>query len=156
MSHPLLKVLLSVVLIQALTIEATSEPTNQFFKDAVTHWQGHFNGKTASYSAIVSETIIPNKNGLPAGSMVTTSYVRDDVEDYGMRPVLFAFNGGPGSSSSMLHMSCLGPKKIVSTPHGRDLTDNPNSPLDVADLVFIDPVDTGFSKPISEVDGKQF
>jgi carboxypeptidase C (cathepsin A) len=156
MSHPLLKLLLSVVLIQTLTSEATSEPTNQFFKDAVTHWQGHFNGKTASYSAIVSETIIPNKSGLPAGSMVTTSYVRDDVDDYGMRPVLFAFNGGPGSSSSMLHMSCLGPKKIVSTPHGRDLTDNPNSPLDVADLVFIDPVGTGFSKPISEVDGKQF
>ncbi|MEO6788356.1 MAG: peptidase S10 [Chthoniobacteraceae bacterium] len=78
------------------------------------------------------------------------------------RPIIFCFNGGPGSSAVWLHFGGLGPKKISLPPDGRTpevlgkITDNPNSLLDVADLVFIDPVGTGASRPAKGEKGEQF
>ena len=78
------------------------------------------------------------------------------------RPVIFCFNGGPGSSAVWLHFGGLGPKKIALPPDGRTpevlgkISDNANSILDVADLVFIDPVGTGASRPAKGEKGEQF
>ena len=82
-----------------------------------------------------------------------TTYVLDDA-DVRSRPVTFAFNGGPGSSSVWLHLGLLGPRRVVSgdvgarEPPPYDLVDNPESLLTVSDLVFIDPMSTGYSRAV--------
>lgn len=124
---------------------------------SVTRHTGTFNGEEVEYTATVAETFVPGPDGRPGGSMVTTTYVRTDVEDGTGRPVLFAFNGGPGASSTPLHLSALGPRRYVTLPDGeREMGDNPYSPLDAIDLVFIDPIGTGFSRPLPGVDGQYF
>jgi carboxypeptidase C (cathepsin A) len=90
------------------------------------------------------------------------SYVRDDVADVASRPVTFCFNGGPGSSSVWLHLGMLGPKRVDLGPEGfpdaldARLVDNAHSLLDVSDLVFIDPVSTGFSRALKGEKPKEF
>lgn len=90
----------------------------------------------------------------PKAEVFLTSYTLDDA-DAGSRPVVFAFNGGPGSSSVWLHLGLLGPRRVVSgdvgalEPPPYRLADNPESLLAHADLVFIDPVSTGYSRAVS-------
>ena len=87
----------------------------------------------------------------PRAQIFSTAYVLDDA-DPATRPVTFAFNGGPGSSSVWLHLGLLGPRRVVMgdagalTPPPYGLTDNLESLLRVSDLVFIDPVTTGYSR----------
>ncbi len=82
------------------------------------------------------------------------AYTKDGVKDNGKRPITFSFNGGPGSSSVWLHMGVLGPRRVVLTDDGElppppfQLTDNQYSILDDTDLVFIDPMGTGYSRPV--------
>jgi carboxypeptidase C (cathepsin A) len=90
------------------------------------------------------------------------AYRRDDVEDQARRPLTFSFNGGPGSSSVWLHLGVLGPRRVEMGDAGSllpppyRLVDNEFSLLDVTDLVFIDPVSTGFSRPAPGEKAKQF
>ncbi|MBU1378500.1 MAG: peptidase S10 [Alphaproteobacteria bacterium] len=127
---------------------------------AVTRHEGTFNGQTLRYTSTVAETFLNDAAGHPVASATTIAYVRDGVKDRARRPVMFLFNGGPGASSSPLHMSALGPyKRTPSAPGDRSgggWVENPTSPLDAVDLVFIDPVGTGFSRPFPGVDGKAF
>ena len=117
----------------------------------VTRHTGVFNSRRVDYVATVGETILTGADGQPAIRFVCTSYVQAGA-DPGRRPVLFAFNGGPSSSSATLHMMALGPKRIVveqdpKAPALRPSTvDNSLTVLDVADLVFIDPAETGFTR----------
>lgn len=89
----------------------------------------------------------------PKATVFVTAYTLDGAAPKD-RPVTFAFNGGPGSSSVWLHLGLLGPRRVVSgdagapVPPPYDLVDNPESLLAVSDLVFIDPVATGFSRPV--------
>lgn len=82
------------------------------------------------------------------------AYTKDGVTDKSKRPITFSFNGGPGSSSVWLHMGVLGPRRVLLTDEGEmppppfKLTDNQYSVLDDTDLVFIDPMSTGFSRPV--------
>jgi carboxypeptidase C (cathepsin A) len=82
------------------------------------------------------------------------AYTKDGVTDKSKRPITFSFNGGPGSSSVWLHMGVLGPRRVLLTDDGEmppppfKLTDNQYSVLDDTDLVFIDPMSTGFSRPV--------
>jgi carboxypeptidase C (cathepsin A) len=129
-------------------------------RKAVTHHTQTLNGVRIRYTATVAENLLRDANGAPAATVVTVAYVRDNVKERSKRPVLFLFNGGPGASSSPLHMSALGP--VIRTPassgdrsSGR-WTSNPQSPLDAADLVFIDPVGAGFSRPLPGADAKPF
>ena len=86
----------------------------------------------------------------PKATIFFTAYTRSDVEQLASRPITFCFNGGPGSSSIWLHLGCFGPRRVrvdagaVPEPPAR-AEDHPHSLLDVSDLVFIDPVGTGFS-----------
>ena len=104
----------------------------------------------------------------PKATIFFTAYTLDkddatpDAEHRKERPITFAFNGGPGSSSVWLHMGLFGPRRVKMTAEGEmppppfELIDNEFSLLDVSDLVFIDPVTTGYSRTVSGEDPKQF
>ncbi|MCJ7432740.1 MAG: hypothetical protein MUO77_04565 [Anaerolineales bacterium] len=90
----------------------------------------------------------------PRAQIFFIAYTKDGVKDKSKRPITFSFNGGPGSSSVWLHMGVLGPRRVVLTDDGElppppfKLTDNQYSLLDETDLVFIDPMSTGYSRPV--------
>jgi Serine carboxypeptidase len=117
----------------------------------VTRQSVSIGGQEVRYRALVERFIEDDAAGAPALSLVVTSYLRDEATDAARwRPVIFLFNGGPSDSSSGLHME-LGP--LQPEPASRDgqraaarFIDNPDSLLDVADLVFFDPAETGFSR----------
>ncbi len=128
------------------------------------------NGVEIAYTATAGVIIMKEeaeKDGVSAGEQARAgiffvAYTRDDVSDASRRPLTFAFNGGPGSSSVWLHLGLLGPQRVLMTeegwplpPPGR-LVPNPYSLLDVSDLVFIDPVSTGYSRPVAGESAKQF
>jgi carboxypeptidase C (cathepsin A) len=98
----------------------------------------------------------------PKAKVFFTAYTLDDVADPASRPLTFAFNGGPGSSSVWLHMASVAPRRAALTPEGEappppyKLADNESTWLDLTDLVFIDPVSTGYSRPMPKEDAKQF
>lgn len=98
----------------------------------------------------------------PRASIFFIAYTRDDVDDRHKRPLTFSFNGGPGSSSVWLHLGLLGPRRVLlddegfALPPPYKLVDNAYSLLDHTDLVFIDPVSTGFSRVIAGEKSKQF
>lgn len=114
-------------------------------------------GRTIPYRAEFREYALTSADGQPLATISATSYIRTDVSPNARRPVIFFFNGGPGASSSPLHFSAFGPRL---RPEGRDsagpFTDNADSPLDVADLVFVDPVGTGYSRVLPGGDGRPF
>lgn len=131
----------------ALSVSAQAGP-RRFVSDH----RGVFNGRKVSYRATLAETLVKDPNGVPTASMFTLAYTAKGVEDLGTRPVIFVFNGGPGGASNMLNFGALGPKRIVPlttesmADPKRPLVDNQYAVLDTTDLVFIDPVDTGFSR----------
>ena len=98
----------------------------------------------------------------PKASIFFIAYIRDDVDDPSKRPLTFSFNGGPGSSSVWLHLGLLGPKRVQLDEEGFPLAppyrliENGYSLLGVSDLVFIDPVSTGYSRPVPGEEAKQF
>ncbi len=121
---------------------------------------GNFGGVKMAYTAIAGETYLKDKDGNPTAAIFSTTYLKDNPEPN--RPVFFLFNGGPGSGSLWLHMGAFGPKR-VNIPDAKDdgappydITDNPESLLDAADLVFIDPVGTGWSHALGKTDPKNF
>ncbi|RAK66348.1 S10 family serine carboxypeptidase-like protein [Phenylobacterium kunshanense] len=132
------------------------EATAQAPRMAVTRHVGVFGGQRFRYTATVSEVRVDDAAGKPVGHATTIAYVRDGVREPAKRPVVFVFNGGPGASSSPLHMSAMGPyRRTPAAPGDRSggaWEPNPESPLDVADLVFIDPVGTGFSRALPDAD----
>ena len=140
---------------------AIAQPAAPSPRMAVTQHEGVFNGQRLRYTATVAESVLAGEGGKPAATAFTIAYVRDDVPDRAKRPVLFAFNGGPGASSSPLHMSALGPvlrggSGALGDRGEGPLRPNPDSPLDACDLVFIDPVGTGFGRVLPGADGKPF
>ena len=126
-------------------------------------FNGIFNGKKIEYEASLKEKIIYEKDNpnLPMASFFYTEYIAKDSNIN--RPVIFSFNGGPGSASLWLHMGVLGPKVIKVPSDATDdgappynIVDNKLSPLSDADLVFIDPVGTGYSRAIGCYKGEEF
>jgi carboxypeptidase C (cathepsin A) len=100
--------------------------------------------------------------GKPKADIFFVAYLLNGVADASARPVTFAFNGGPGSSSVWLHLGGLGPRRVLLSDRGEALplpvkfVDNASTWLDQTDLVFIDPVSTGYSRPVAGEDAKQF
>nr|MBA3533060.1 peptidase S10 [Ardenticatenales bacterium] len=95
-------------------------------------------------------------------SMFFIAYTRDDAPERGKRPLTFSFNGGPGSASIWLHLGVLGPRRVEMDEIGNlppppyQLVDNEYSLLDETDLVFIDPISTGYSRPVPGAKAKEF
>ena len=114
-------------------------------------------GSELSYTAS-AQWMVLRKNDKPAAEVFSISYVATDTDH---RPVTFVFNGGPGASSAYLHMGTVGPRRVGFPVDGSippmpvDLTDNEASWLGFTDLVFIDPVGTGFSRIIQRADGEE-
>lgn len=120
---------------------------------------GTFGGRRVEYDGRVEEIVVPDRSGRDGARYVCTSYVTAVAED---RPIVFVFNGGPGSSSVWLHLG-LGPRRTPSAddleprmvpPY--ELVDNPECVLDQVDLVFVDPPGTGYSRVLSEEQEKDF
>lgn len=129
-------------------------------RTSVTDHSARIGGKTIAYTATAG-TMLMEENGKPRALMGFTAYEQKGV-DKTTRPIMFAYNGGPGSASLWLHMGVLGPERAVVkdadfSPNGPfTRVDNEYSILDESDLVMIDPVGTGFSRPVGEATGKDF
>jgi carboxypeptidase C (cathepsin A) len=129
---------------------------------SVTHHSGTFGGVRIAYKATAGETYLRDKNGEPLAAITSYSYVKEGKPDPN-RPVTFLWNGGPGSGSLWLQMGAFGPKRVVIPSDARDdgappypMVENDASLLDVTDLVFIDPVGTGFSRALGKTDPKDY
>lgn len=127
----------------------------------ISEHQGSFNGKTIKYAARAGETQLLDPKGAPKASIFSFDYVA--LNDGRDRPVTFVWNGGPGSASLWLHMGTFGPKRVEvpsdATHAGAapyPIVDSSETILDVTDLVFIDPVGTGYSRALGEHHGKEF
>lgn len=119
------------------------------------------NGQAVSYKAVAGTLLLKDEKGDPQASVFYVSYAKEGVINREDRPITFCFNGGPGSSSVWLHLGTFGPRRIQMNEKGDSLppyhlADNPYSLLDLTDLVFIDPVSTGFSRAIPPQNAKQY
>jgi len=145
------------------TAETTEEPPPHFeeFLSETSH-TATIGGETFPYTATAGRIILKKEEGEKRASFFFVAYHRDDVSDPEQRPIVFAFNGGPGSASVWLHLGLLGPKRVLLDDEGNQppppgrLIDNDASILDKADLVFIDPVSTGFTRAIPEKEASSF
>jgi len=147
--------------------EASAEKTEHPAPPAVettskTQHEITINGQKIPYTATAGTLVLKKDDGKPWASMFYVAYTRDDVQDRNARPITFSFNGGPGASSVWLHMGALGPKHIEMGPEGEQpkppyhILDNPNTPLVFTDIVFIDPVTTGYSREAPGENPAQF
>jgi len=114
--------------------------------------------ETVNYQAETGTQPVWNEDGKPIATLFYTYYKRTDVKNSSHRPLIFSFNGGPGSASVWMHLAYTGPKILKIDNEGFPIQpygykSNPNSILDVADIVFVNPVNTGYSRMI-KVDGK--
>jgi carboxypeptidase C (cathepsin A) len=118
---------------------------------SVTHHSITVGGKTLNYTATAAQMPLRNASGETEAHIFYVAYTLDGAEP-GKRPLTFAFNGGPGSASLWVHMGAMGPRSPKLLPNGSmppppyQMVDNPYTWLDLTDLVFIDPVGTGYSR----------
>jgi carboxypeptidase C (cathepsin A) len=119
-------------------------------------------GQTIAYKATAGTILLKDDKDEPTASLFYIAYTRSDAKDMSQRPISFVYNGGPGSSSCWLHMGAFGPRRVVTAdaeftrPAPYRLADNANTLLDRTDLVFIDPVGTGFSHAVGKAKDKDF
>ncbi|HYA62279.1 MAG TPA: peptidase S10 [Candidatus Sulfotelmatobacter sp.] len=131
-------------------------------ESSVTEHSIKIGGQTVPYKATAGTIFLKNEKDENEALIYYTAYTRSDVKDLSQRPLAFLYNGGPGSSSIWLHMGSFGPKRVVTVnaditpPAPYKLEDNPDCLLDRTDLVFIDPVGTGFSKAVGKAQDKDF
>ena len=116
-------------------------------------------GEKLNYQAQTGTQPVWDIDGNAIASLFYTYYKRTDIKNGGERPLIFSFNGGPGSASVWMHLAYTGPKILKIDDEGYPIQpygykSNPNSIIDVADIVFINPVNTAYSR-ILEVDGKK-
>ncbi|WP_407660359.1 S10 family peptidase [Marivirga arenosa] len=124
----------------------------------VTNHTTTIEGQKVSYSATTGTQPVWNEKGEPDATLFYTYYKRTDVQDKN-RPLLISFNGGPGSASVWMHVAYTGPKILNIDAEGYPVQpygfhENPHSILDVADIVFVNPANTGYSRTIPET-GKE-
>ncbi|HYN15404.1 MAG TPA: peptidase S10 [Terriglobales bacterium] len=127
----------------------------------VTHHEMRLDGKTLRYTATAGRLPIKDPAGTIEAEMFFVAYTLEGAEP-SRRPLTFAFNGGPGSASIWLHMGALGPRKVVLAKGGMmpaspyRFADNPGTPLDKTDLVLVDAIGTGYSRPADMEKAKKF
>ncbi len=140
----------------------TPPPAPPKEESSVTDHVAHINGQAIPYKATAATIMLKNDKDEPTALIYYTAYTRSDVKDLSQRPVAFLYNGGPGSSSLWIHMGSFSPKRVqitdaeASPPAPYKLNDNPYCLLDKTDLVFIDPVGTGFSHAVGKSQDKDF
>jgi carboxypeptidase C (cathepsin A) len=119
-------------------------------------------GRTLKYKSTTGLMALKADNGEIEANLFYTAYTLDPPSPHGRRPLTFCFNGGPGAGSVWLHLGAIGPKRVRMNDDGSlppapyQLVDNPFTWLDRSDLVFVDPVGTGFSRARSPEIAKKF
>jgi carboxypeptidase C (cathepsin A) len=145
----------------ATSAEPARKPPPPEEKTSVTHHSAHIAGQTIGYTATAATYVIKADDGTPKATFFFVAYTKDNVPDVARRPLSFVYNGGPGSASLFTHMG-LGPRHVVLTPDGHGtpapyLTeDNEDCFLDATDMVFVDAVSTGYSRPVPGENPTQF
>jgi carboxypeptidase C (cathepsin A) len=130
-------------------------------KSSITNHTARIGGQQINYTATAATYIIKADDGSPKATFFFVAYTKNDVPDRTKRPLSFVYNGGPGSASSYTHMG-LGPKRIVLTDDGfgmpapYSIIENGDSFLDVTDLIFVDAISTGYSRPVPGENTAQF
>jgi len=130
-------------------------------KSAATHHSAKIGGEEINYTATAATYVIKADDGTPKATFFFVAYTKDGVSDDSARPISFVYNGGPGSASLFTHMG-MGPERVVLTADGHGMaapyriTDNEDSFLDATDLVFVDAVSTGYSRPAPGQNAAQF
>lgn len=139
--------------------EATAPPKEE---SSSTEHSIRIGTETIPYKATASTILLKDDKGEPVASIFSVAYTRTDVKDLSQRPIAFLYNGGPGAAAVWLHIGGFGPRRVLTQdaaptgPGPYELVDNADSLLDKADLVFIDPVGTGFSRIVGKGDTKTF
>jgi carboxypeptidase C (cathepsin A) len=118
-------------------------------------------GQRVPYRATAGNQPVWDADGKPIASLFYVYYERSDVRDRTSRPLVISFNGGPGSASVWMHIGYTGPRFVAIDDEGFPIQpygvrENPHSILDVADIVYVDPVNTGFSRIVNGADRSQF
>ncbi|WP_371187944.1 S10 family peptidase [Thalassotalea maritima] len=127
--------------------------------NVVTEHETEVNGDSFAYTATTGTQPVWNDEGDAIATLHYTYYQREDVKDRASRPLLISFNGGPGSASVWMHVAYTGPRVLNVDDEGYPLQPygvktNPYSVLDTADIVFVNPVNTGYSRVLPDSDGK--
>lgn len=125
-------------------------------REFVTRHSLEVGGEMLRYRAVAGETYLHDAQGEPEASIFSFSYLLEGVDDPRRRPVAFFFNGGPGSTAVWLHLGGFGPRRLIledaanpgAPPY--ELAANPRTLLPVTDLVFVDPIGTGYSRALGE------
>lgn len=146
-------VLLSILLLCSAQIAMADGRRLEAESAVTTQHSVAIKGKQVPYTATAGTQPVWDKDGNVIASLFYTYYQRDDVKDREQRPLIMSFNGGPGSASVWMHIAYTGPRILKVDDEGYPvqpygIKDNPYSILDVADIVFINPVNTGYSRMI--------
>jgi carboxypeptidase C (cathepsin A) len=129
---------------------------------SITHHTLNINGKSLSYTATAGYMPMKNEANKLIAKIFFIAYTKDNQKTDSQQPITFAFNGGPGSSSIWLHMGALGPQRVelandgTTLPKSYKLVDNEYTWLDFTDIVFVDPVGTGYSRASEDANAQQF
>ncbi|MET0552547.1 MAG: peptidase S10, partial [Vicinamibacteria bacterium] len=128
----------------------------------VTRHEMKVGGKLLKYTVTTGFMPLANEDGKTEARIFFMAYALDRPAGGAARPLMFSFNGGPGSSSVWLHLGALGPKRVKMLDDGGlpappyQLVDNDQNWLEFTDLVFVDPVGTGYSRAVKPTDGKKY
>ncbi|HJQ59049.1 MAG TPA: carboxypeptidase [Vineibacter sp.] len=142
---------LALLAVVALAVSNGHAATPDPLAGSITRHSVRVDGVEAAFTATAATLPLVNDKGEKQADIFYVAYMRDDAAGE-RRPITFVFNGGPGASSAFLHLGALGPRVIDFGPDGQvpsppgKLVDNPDSWLGITDLVFIDPVGTGYSR----------
>ncbi len=160
--HKILTQLLFVAFVLMLSGNVRADNERKLAIDAkqTTKHSTKVNGKKFTYTATTGTQPVWDEEGKPTASLFYTYYQRSDVKDRAKRPLLISFNGGPGSASVWMHIAYTGPKVLNVDDEGYPLQPygvktNPYSILDIADIVYVNPVNTGYSRVLANGEGKK-
>ncbi|WP_224482877.1 S10 family peptidase [Robertkochia aurantiaca] len=156
MKHTLFTLVLAFLCTGLLGAQERKIPVDTM---VVTSHEVNIKGNSVKYNAATGTLPVWDEDGKPIATLFHTYYYRTDVKDRTERPLIISFNGGPGSGSVWMHIAYTGPKVLKIDEEGYPIQpygikDNPHSILDVADIVFVNPVNTGYSRMIADKEGK--
>lgn len=159
--HLLFIIIVNHLFSQSSPFELPDSLTQKAYK-SVTRHTVKIGGASVSYTATAGTLVLKNEKDSVVAIFGYTAYTREGYPDASKRPVMFAYNGGPGSSSMWLHMGALGPRRVVvndpsnNPPPPYSIVDNEYSLIDITDLVMIDPIGTGLSHAVNKASSKDF
>ncbi len=144
---------ITMALVTLCTSAFASERTLNLESSVVTEHTVTIKGKRVPYTATAGTQPVWDENDQPVASLFYTYYQRSDIKDNSTRPLILSFNGGPGSASVWMHIAYTGPRNLKIDPEGfpvqpYGVVENNFSILDVADIIFVNPVNTGYSRII--------